>query len=168
MRGPLLTGAFEVYDAAFSMPPYSDPQRVCEMRERLLDEHQRRPGFRALCAVIPGNEVAGMIYGFHSERGQDWHDFVAWKLGFGQARTWLSNAYELAEVAVTPAYQGEGIGTAMMERLLFGRPERTCVLSTRSDSDAHRLYERKGFETLCKVPFRDGGIDYYVMGKRLR
>ncbi len=168
MRGALFNGAIDAYSAAFSMPPYSDPMRAHEVRERMAYEHAGRSGFRAHCAVIPGNEVAGMIYGFHSERGQPWHDHVAWKLGFGPSRNWLSNAYELAELAVMPAYQGEGIGSALIERLLRGRPERTCLLSTRCDSRANELYARVGFETLGRMTFRENGADYYVMGRRLR
>lgn len=167
-QGPLFAGAMECYTSAFSMPPYNDPMRSWEVRERMQRDHGKREGYRSFCAVIPGNEVVGMVYGFSSKRGQEWHDAVAIQLGFGPSRTWLANAYELAELAVTPAYQGEGIGTGLIERLIDGRPERTCVLSTRCDSRAHELYSRRGFEVLARMPFRDGGADYYVMGRLLR
>lgn len=167
LRGPLFTGAMLAYSAAFAEPPYSDRMRSLEVRERLHGEHSRRPALRAFCAVLPGDEVVGMTYGFRSLRGQPWHDAVALQIGFGPARTWLSNAYELAELAVAPPYQGFGIGRALIETLLRERSERTCVLSTRADSDAHLLYERVGFETLCTMTFRNGGAPFLVMGKVL-
>ncbi len=167
LRGPIFLGAMAAYGAAFAGPPYSDGTRAIEVRERLHGEHSRRPGLRAFCAMLPGEDVIGMTYGFRSLRGQPWHEAVAQEIGFGPARTWLANAYELAELAVTPAYQGFGIGSALIAALLKGRSERTCVLSTRADSDAHLLYERLGFETLATMPFRAGGAPFLVMGKVL-
>lgn len=167
LGGPIFLGAMAAYGAAFAGPPYNDGTRALEVRERLHGEHSRRPGLRGYCAVLPGDEVAGMTYGFRSLRGQAWHEAVAQEIGFGPSRTWLSNAYELAELAVAPAYQGFGIGSALIASLLKGRSERTCVLSTRADSDAHILYARLGFETLCKMPFRAGGAPFLVMGKVL-
>ena len=167
MHGPLFLGALAAYAAAFSAPPYNDGTRSLEVRERLRGEHSRRAGLRTLCATLPGDDVIGMIYGFRSERGQPWHEAVASEIGFGPARTWLSNAYELAEVAVAPPYQGYGIGSALIASLLHRRHERTCVLSTRCDSDAHLLYARLGFVTLATMSFRPNGNPFYVMGKTL-
>ena len=79
----------------------------------------------------------------------------------------LTSAYELAEVAVAPAFQSFGIGRALIERLIAGVPERTCVLSTRSDSNAHRLYRRLGFVELAEMQFFAGGHPFYIMGRLL-
>ncbi|GIW13141.1 MAG: hypothetical protein KatS3mg062_0580 [Tepidiforma sp.] len=80
---------------------------------------------------------------------------------------WLSDAYEVVEIAVAPAAQGQGIGTALLAALLEGRPERTAVLSTRTDSRAHQLYHRLGFEYLAEMTFTAGGWPFYIMGRRL-
>jgi hypothetical protein len=42
------------------------------------------------------------------------------------------------------------------------------VLSTRTDSIAHRLYRRLGFELITEMAFASGGAMFYVMGKELR
>ena len=55
----------------------------------------------------------------------------------------------------------------LVEHLLEGRPESTCVLSTRTDSRAHELYDRLGFEVITKMTFTPGGAPFYVMGKVL-
>lgn len=166
-NGPLFEGAIAVYGQAFALPPYRDPDRGVELRYRIVQVHQHRPGYRALIATGAGGEVVGMTYGYHGEPGQWWHDTVRAALEPAQAETWLSDAYELVEVAVAPSWQGQGIGTALITALLDGRPERTCVLSTRTDSRAHQLYRRLGFEVIAEIPFAEGGPLFYVMGKRL-
>ncbi len=167
LRGPLFMGGLAAYAAAFALPPYSDPSRGLEVRERLHGEHGARPGLRLLCAVLESGTVAGMTYGFRSTPGYHWHEAVRRVLGYGASRAWLSNAYELAEVAVDPRYQGLGLGSALIEELLAGCKERTCVLSTRADSRAHLLYRRLGFEELCIMPFRTNGAPFFVMGRVL-
>lgn len=166
--GPLFEGAIAVYGEAFSRPPYSDPDRGAEIRQRIRDTHAFRPGFNFLVATAGPERVVGMAYGYHGSDGQWWHDTVVRELQQPAATTWLGDSYELVEIAVHPATQGLGIGAELIDRLLGGRHESTCVLSTRTDSEAHRLYRRLGFEELAEMAFTLGGYPFYVMGKRLR
>jgi ribosomal protein S18 acetylase RimI-like enzyme len=166
-RGPRFVGAIGVYGAAFAEPPYSDDDRGDEVRNRLQDLHSRRPGYHAFAALDAGGAVLGMCYGYRGDRGQWWHDTVTKQLSREQAVRWMSDSYELVEVAVAPRLQGSGIGRALIERLLENRPEATCVLSTRTDSRAHHLYSRMGFEVVKEMPFHPGGALFYVMGKDL-
>lgn len=166
--GPLFEGAIHVYAEAFAQPPYSDPDRGKEVRGRMRDVHGKRDGFRAFAAVSDDGKVVGMIYGYHGRRGQWWHDMVQRNIDRPAAEKWLSDSYELVEVAVLPGEQGKGIGESLITCLLHGRPEATCVLSTRTDSRAHELYERLGFEVITTMAFAPGGAMFYVMGKQLR
>ncbi len=165
--GPLFEGAICVYAEAFSEPPYCDPDRGKEIRDRLRGEHSRRPGFRALAALGPGDRVAGMVYGYRGVDGQWWHDTVSKALPRIHKEQWLANSYELVELAVQPLCQRQGVATALIEELLAGRSERTCVLSTRTDSDAHILYARLGFERIAEMPFSAKGAMFYIMGMPL-
>ena len=167
-HGPLFEGAIRVYAEAFAQPPYSDPDRGREVRSRMRDVHGKRESFRAFAAVEEDGSVLGMIYGYHGSPGQWWHDIVSRKVDRDSARRWMSDPFELVEVAVTPPSQGTGIGTALIACLLHGRPEATCVLSTRTDSNAHTLYRRLGFEVIKEMSFASGGAMFYVMGKALR
>lgn len=167
LHGPLFSGAIDVYSAAFARPPYSDPDRGDEIRARLLDVHRYRDGFRAFCAVGRDGSVLGITYGYHGEPGQWWHDTVAAALPPGEAARWLADSYELVELAVHPVHQNRGIGTALIAALLEGATEATCVLSTRSDSRAHRLYRRLGFQVLTEMRFVPGGAPFYIMGRPL-
>ena len=165
--GSRFEAALAVYREAFSRPPYSDSERVNEVRSRIAAQHGRRPGFRAFCAMHGDGRVLGMTYGYRSEPGQWWHEAVAAAIAADAYAAWLSDAYELAEVAVAPAFQSFGIGRALIERLLSGVAERSCVLSTRSDSNAHLLYRRIGFHEITEMKFFTGGHPFYIMGRRL-
>lgn len=165
-HGPLFEGAITVYGDAFAEPPYSDLDRGREVRSRIRDSHRYRTGFRFLVAEL-GSAVCGMAYGYRGADGQWWHDAVARWLGPQKTAQWLSDAYEIVEVAVAPTAQRQGIGTALITALLQDRPERTAVLSTRTDSRAHQLYHRLGFEYLAEMTFTTGGWPFYIMGRRL-
>ena len=172
--GPLFEGAIAAYAAAFAPPPYSDPARGEEIRYRLRELHRDREGFLGLIArgpsakrPPPSHGVVGIAYGYTSRRGQWWRDAVARELDRRTRRRWLGSAYELVEIAVRPDSQSRGAGALLVERLLEGRPEKTCVLSTRTDSRAHELYARLGFEVIAEMRFAPGGVPFYVMGKTL-
>ncbi len=167
VSGPLFEGAIAVYAEAFAQPPYSDPDRGREIRERLRETHCKRPGFQLLVACTAPDRVVGMAYGYHGSNGQWWHDTVAKSLDPFLAKEWLGDSYELVELAVHPAAQRNGIGGELVQILLGSRHERTCVLSTRTDSEAHVLYSRLGFELIHEMAFTAGGYPFYIMGKRL-
>ena len=166
-EGATLDAAIDVYRDAFSKPPYNDTGRAAEIRERLVGEHARRPGFRALAATGQSGRMIGMAYGYHSERGQWWHDAVAAAISPEVYRRYLVDSFELVEIAVAPSFQGTGVGAALIDHLLRGLGRSSCVLSTRTDSRAHVLYARLGFEMLAEMRFFPGAYPFYVMGKRL-
>jgi ribosomal protein S18 acetylase RimI-like enzyme len=165
--GPLFEGAISVYGDAFARPPYNDPDRGQEIRARIHENHAERDGFAGFIALSDEDEVLGMIYGYKGEAGQWWHDAVARAVDRETARTWFTDTYEVVEVAVHPDYQDRGVGAALVRRLLEGRTEATSVLSTRSDSRAHILYSRLGFEVINEMRFSPGGAWFYIMGTRL-
>ncbi len=167
VQGPGLAAAITAYAEAFARPPYHDTDRGRDVSQRLRQSHVKFPGFAGLVAVDDGGDTLGMIYGYTSLRGQWWHDVVR-AVGGRAYDGWLRDSVELSEVAVRPRAQGLGIGTALVETFLAGRTEAACLLSTRTDSRAHELYARLGFETLLTMPFLTGGHDFFIMGRRLR
>jgi ribosomal protein S18 acetylase RimI-like enzyme len=159
-----------VYAAA--MRPAAD---MLAGRRSIMERHATYPGFLALAAEADSAvQPVGFGYGFHGEPGQWWHDTVARALvasgGPAAARAWLDDSFEVAELHVTPGYQGRGIGSGLLLRLASGRPERTAVLSTRdAESRARRLYRGVGFtDLLTRFAFYPGGEPpYAVMGAEL-
>ena len=163
-----------VYAASMRPPP-----ETLAGRRSIMAGHAAYLGFRALIAA-EGDETGenlapvGFGYGFRGAPGQWWYDTVARALaasgGPQAAAAWLENTFEVAELHVTPGYQGAGIGSGLLLSLTSGRPERTAVLSTRdAETRARRLYRGVGFaDLLTGFSFYPGSEPpYAVMGAEL-
>jgi ribosomal protein S18 acetylase RimI-like enzyme len=58
---------------------------------------------------------------------------------------WMSDCFEIPELAVRAARHRRGYGTALIARLLDGANAKTAVLATQQDNKPARgLYERTG------------------------
>lgn len=137
-------------------------------RGEIMRRHATYPD--AVGVVALGDDgFVGFAYGTRSQRGQWWHDHVSAALGPADRDRWLRDAFGLRELAVLPAVQGQGIGRALVQRLL-GQPEadqrRTVVLSAEMDDPVDRLYRSEGFEdVLVDLPFHPDGPRFRVMGR---
>jgi ribosomal protein S18 acetylase RimI-like enzyme len=159
-----------VYAAAMRPPAH-----MLAGRRSIMERHAAYADFRALTVTETGSgEPVGFGYGFRGQAGQWWHDTVARALADAHGRpvaaAWLDDSFEVAELHVTPDYQGRGIGTDLLLRLTSDRPERTALLSTRdADTPARRLYRGVGFiDLLTGFAFFPGGDPpYAVMGAEL-
>lgn len=125
-----LDNVLAVYGAAMR---YSTA--VMEPRRGFLAAHAQRRGFRAV-ASIADNHLIGFGYGYRSAPGQWWHDQVATAIAGSGRRGWLDDCFELAELHVTPAAQGHGVGYTQLQALLAEVPQRTVLLST-PELDSH-------------------------------
>jgi ribosomal protein S18 acetylase RimI-like enzyme len=185
-----LDACTSVYAAAMDPPEYQLPGR-----HAIMERHAGYSAFRAIAVTqataisaaggsnagsstaasgrLADGPVIAFAYGFHGEGGQWWHDLVslavANTLGRRAADDWLGDSFEIAEVHVLPAYQGQGTGLAMMRRLAAGRLERTAVLSTMdADTPARRLYRGLGFsDLLAGFAFAGTEAPYAIMGAPL-
>ncbi|MGI8695844.1 MAG: GNAT family N-acetyltransferase [Mycobacteriales bacterium] len=138
------------------------PRQVARARTAVTIEHTARPGFRAV-AALDRRSVVGFGYGYRSSDGQWWHEQVRCALaqppsepsalaqppGGPAAQAWLTDAFELSELHVTPAVQGRGVGRALITLLLAELPERRVLLSTpEGPTRALALYQSLGFAYL--------------------
>lgn len=57
----------------------------------------------------------------------------------------------LFEWAVLKTYRGQGIGEAVLTRLLAGRPETWLTLCAHPEGDAYQIYRRAGWEPVAPV-----------------
>lgn len=159
----------EVYRAAFGESPYFEGEaEVARFAQEALPRHAVHAGFRCVVARDEG-AVVGFAYGYTSAAGQWWHDWVLAQLDPSVAAEWMTDAFELVELAVRPAAQGRGTGGRLHDAVLAGLPHRTALLSTRDeDTPARRLYRRRGW-----VPLREAarpapdGPPVLFMGLRL-
>ena len=67
-------------------------------------------------------------------------------VGMGQVKSHGDGSRELASIAVVPARQDQGIGTAIIEALLAREPGVVLHLSCRRELEGY--YERFGFKRL--------------------
>ena len=160
----------DVYRAAFSGPPYNRVEREVQEFGRALPLHFDRPGFRAAAALDDDSAgFAGFAYGYYTLPGQWWHDNVATALGRAHAKEWLSDAFQLTEIAVAPEWQGRGLGKGLHDLLLGDAPTPRAVLSTLdAPTVAFDMYLRRGWQQLL-AGFQFPGVarPYAILGRSL-
>lgn len=131
-------------------------------------KHATWPDFLLLIATIEG-VPAGFIYGYTSRPGQWWYDTIHAAMTKAGHADWQDEAFELAEIAIDPAVQGRGIGTALIEAFLAEIPSRAILLSASADpaDRAKDLYRRFGFVDLLPDFRYPGGEDdpAIIMGR---
>jgi ribosomal protein S18 acetylase RimI-like enzyme len=161
----------QIYREAFSQPPYNQIEAHVAGFSNTLDWHFHRQGFRFAAAVQAGSgRLAGFAYGYDSLPGQWWHDTVAREMEEAMTRNWLENAFELVELAVSPSFQGRGIGGSLHDRILSGLANQTALLSTmQAETNALHLYRKRGWVTLLDYfNFPGNPNAYLIMGLDLR
>ncbi|WP_084157274.1 tRNA (adenosine(37)-N6)-threonylcarbamoyltransferase complex transferase subunit TsaD [Haematomicrobium sanguinis] len=85
---------------------------------------------------------------------------------------YLSPIADIQTIAVHPDYEGQGIGSSLLQRMIsesIRRGAEAIMLEVRKDNErATRLYERFGFETIGERPrYYGDGADAAVMRKEL-
>jgi ribosomal protein S18 acetylase RimI-like enzyme len=168
--GGLAQEAASIYGAAMDRSP-----EVVIQRRDIIAAHVTYGGF--LCSgafddaasATPGemsDQLVGFGYGYRGVAGQWWHDIVVGALGRQNARRWLHDGFELAELHVHPDHQGHGLGRTLLTDVLSRTDAAHAVLSTPdTESPARNLYRSYGFIDLCR-DFRFPGSpeSYAIMG----
>ncbi|HWB66744.1 MAG TPA: GNAT family N-acetyltransferase [Mycobacteriales bacterium] len=165
--------AAAVYGAAMRRSP-----EIVVQRREILAEHAGYPGFACTAAFdgvaedtddVLAGELVGFGYGYLGARGQWWHDTVALALGRDEARRWLRDSFELAELHVEPGHQNAGIGRKLLADVLEQTRAQRAVLSTPdAQTPARELYRSFGFaDLLCGFHFPGSAEAYAIMGVTL-
>jgi GNAT superfamily N-acetyltransferase len=156
--------AAQIYGEAMQRPP----ELVVQRRE-IMAAHVHRSGLAAALASDEAAGIVGFCYGYHGRPGDWWHDVVARAVGRREAREWLSDSFELAELHVLPSHHGQGLGRRLLTSVLELAGGTTAVLSTHDrESPARQLYRSVGFVDLLSGFVFPGSTEVYVvMGKRL-
>jgi len=92
--------------------------------------------------------IVGFLYGFDLQLRHWWPQQIAGPVRAAGHGHWLTDAFELVELQVDPAFQGRGVGSALLRRQLSEMPHRRALLSTDPDGRARTLYRRMGFRDL--------------------
>jgi len=155
-----------IWRAAFGEAAYAELDSETERRAAAMIGHAQQEGFRAWCAVDDRTAIVGFAYGCTGRAGTYWHDTVSALLPPELAQRWLRGAFEVCELHVIPARQGEGIGRRLLRALVDAAPGPTAVLSTwQGDTRARRLYDSFGFDVIVDdITFIPRGHPYIVLG----
>ena len=151
-----------VFASAFGAPGYDEAEAERFAAEQ-LPTHAARDDFKLVVARSE-EDVVGFAYGFTGQRGQWWSDRIAAAISPELAAEWIGGHFEVVELAVDPAAQRNGLGTALMDALMTGLPHRRALLTTYvDDRPAPRLYRRMGWQVL--VPDLGWGSALYGMDR---
>ena len=146
MSGPRLDEVLSVFGAALGYPRQHG--RVTGLGPTLR-RHSGLSGFRAFGAFEAHDRLVGFSYGYTSQPGLWWREQIVPALDVQQRAHWLSNAFELAELHVHPAAQGNRLGSQLHDRLLDDLAHATALLSVMHRSHrARALYSSRGWQTL--------------------
>jgi len=161
-----------VYLAAFSEPPYGETEEHAAHFGGVMRRNARlRPaGFRCCVArearEAPEGALVGFGYGFTLAPGYPRHELLHRALAPDLAATWLADAFDLIDLAVVPAAQGQGLGARLHDALLEGQPHRTAVLTAYDgETAAMGLYRSRGWQVLARdFRFHGGSPAHLVLG----
>lgn len=181
--------ALTVYVDAMHYPRGTESQRA-----PMWLEHTRRVGWRAVAAVdvdtvdtvgadLPTEDqlrtapLLGVGYGYRGSPDQWWQQQVRRGLHHigrpaAEIDRLMSDYFELTELHIDPRAQGQGLGEALVRRLLSDRPEANVLLSTPEMSGdpnrAWRLYRRLGFADIIRgYHFSGDPRAFAILGRAL-
>jgi ribosomal protein S18 acetylase RimI-like enzyme len=156
--------AMAIYAQAMGYSRYAGSQRAVTARRHTANE-----GFACRAAVLPDGTLVGFGYGYTTLPGQWWHDLVRRALPGELGLAWLTDAFELSELHVLPAFQGNRVGRRLLTQLAGALPHAAMLLSTPdADTRAFRLYHDLGFQDLRRgYLFPGDARPFAVLGIRL-
>ncbi|WP_055588163.1 GNAT family N-acetyltransferase [Peterkaempfera griseoplana] len=138
------------------------------VRLQIVARHAGQPGVIALGA-LHGGQLVGFGYGMPNDRSQWWSTVIEPYLRARGTDGWLDGSFSVTELHVLPAWQGRGLGSALIGELCrrSGLP-RSILSAIDAETPARRLYRSLGYVDLARpVLFPNTERPYAVMGAQL-
>ncbi|MFE9537489.1 GNAT family N-acetyltransferase [Streptomyces sp. NPDC006691] len=139
------------------------------VRRHIVLRHLTYPGARALGATTADGRLAGFVYGMPNDRAHWWSTVVEPYLRNKNTEHWLDDSFVITELHVHPAFQGRGLGRALITTITDTATEPCSILSAiDTESPARALYRSLGYADLAgQVQFPSAARPYVVMGAPL-
>jgi ribosomal protein S18 acetylase RimI-like enzyme len=156
-NSPLLNDAIDVYKGVWQ-------ERAIARAAEWFTEFTDYQDFLGFVAFQEGNAV-GVGMGARTAPGSLWYDQVAAHVGGDHPA--LQDAWRLAEVAVLPSYQGQGIGGRLHDALLASQHCARLVLTSKlTNTRAIAMFEQRGWEYFARQFYFEGvSYPFVIMGK---
>ncbi|MDL4841078.1 GNAT family N-acetyltransferase [Aquibacillus rhizosphaerae] len=136
-----------LYREAFGDDEYTE--KDLNIIQKRIEKHSKYQGFKLVKCVNDVNDVIGFAYGYTSSVGQFYRSLLELHLNEEEKNKWLSDCFEVVELAVSPTYRRKGIGTEVHDNLLTGLSHETAILTTQIDNyKARSLYMKMGWRTI--------------------
>lgn len=156
-----------LYNEVYAEPPYCEgPKEHAEFVER-WDAQITQPGFRIVFAHDTTNgELIGFTFGLPLSRSRWWQGLrdpidPAFTAENGR------RTFAIIELVVHADYRRQGLGRALHDTLLAGRPEERVTLCVRPEPEAapaRAAYASWGYSTVGRLdPGRDSVPEYLLM-----
>lgn len=126
----------------------------------------------------PSHDLAGVCFSFTGSPTSWWYQQVyrgllSTEVPAGTAVDMLSDYAELSEIHIHPSYQGQGLGTQLLDAHTATISNQKILLSTPEvqdeDSAAWALYRKAGFEDLLRnFYFPSDSRPFAILSKQLR
>jgi len=130
--------------------------------------HTTYQGYSGFLLINDDGELVGFTYGYTSLPGQYYHGLLEKELNPESKEQWLSNCFELVELAVHPSYRNQGLGKMLATKLVEGSGHKNAILTTQVTNDtARNMYEGLGWVAIKEPFFPDiQGEAFVIMGRK--
>lgn len=149
----MLDRLVEVYRDARQDPEFDGPLWT---REAFLDRASsqvRNPGFELVTGEV-GGEIVGIAFGVPFQPGQWW----AGKGTSPPPEVLAATRFAVIELDVRKVWTGRGLGHALLDELLDGRPEEMAMLTTRPATRTRAMYDRWGWREVAESQPPNGPV----------
>ncbi|SCF44492.1 GNAT family N-acetyltransferase [Micromonospora mirobrigensis] len=135
----------DLYAVVYAEPPYREGAEEINRFRTCLPDQAARPGFTLITAEDDG-DLVGATYGWTMPAGT-W-----WSRADTDPPAEVHDADKIAvlEWIVHPQRRGQGIGAALMSRLLRERSEPYATLASDPRSRARAIYARNGWRQVAR------------------
>jgi ribosomal protein S18 acetylase RimI-like enzyme len=154
-------------EAAFSASPLGDVGGG-RAAIAMYEYFRSRPGANGVVARVDG-DVAGFAYGYPdfrwADHTSDWDDLL--REAIGDRHEQLEGAYTVMFLAVSPDFQGEGLGRALLRAVVPTDAPAAWLATRDAVTAAQGLYASEGWREIGRGPLAGPGERSAVLWKPL-
>lgn len=145
----------DVYGRVFGEAPYDEPpERGRDWAHGALVRHASLPAFELVCAEREGR-LLGFAYGVVGSDDSWFAGYIREHAPREVSEAWLGGQGELAELAVLPEAQRQGLGGALhdavVQNLERAGAHRAILVTQSAATPARALYAARGWHDLAEL-----------------